>query len=78
MFDHGDVDAFAALVDRHRDAYFAQPALANRQEFGKGKFSVYTCVYVGGCDGAFMEACMYMPGSGLKLTKHPKHPPQNT
>lgn len=35
VFDHGDVDAFAALVERHRDAYFAQPALANRQEFVK-------------------------------------------
>lgn len=29
------MDGFAALVDRHRDAYFAQPALASRQEFVK-------------------------------------------
>lgn len=35
IFDAGDVDRFAVLVDENREAYFSQPALANRQEFVK-------------------------------------------
>ncbi len=37
VFDAGDVDKFAVLVEKHRDAYFSQPALVNRQEFVKEK-----------------------------------------
>jgi 26S proteasome regulatory subunit N9 len=37
VFDAGDVDKFAQLVETHREAYFSQPALVNRQEFVKEK-----------------------------------------
>jgi hypothetical protein len=32
-----DVDKFALLVEKHKEAYFSQPALVNRQEFVKEK-----------------------------------------
>lgn len=54
VFDHGDVDAFAALVDRHRDAYFAQPALASRQEFVKVRF--FLCGWWWRCGEPFGRA----------------------
>lgn len=53
VFDAGDVDGFVALVDQHREAYFAQPALANRQEFVKVRSAfvcVYVCVWMPACD----------------------------
>jgi len=37
VFDAGDVDRFAALVERHREEYYSQPALVNREEFIKEK-----------------------------------------